>query len=544
MKKLKIKFDQTSLSTKGLKGTLQDLMRDTGGDKVLLRRLLGSTEALRAVFALTAEDSADFTEQLRVMGDVVGTTDRQMAAITEGSGFKLKQLWSSLGVLSEKVGAQILEGVGFGGVGKLSEFITAKTPAIVAGVQKFMDGFRDGFASSAAAMKRFMEPLLNRLAPGVGSMAEKFGVLVGKILPLIPALLGVKLVAGPVLGLLSGGGLMIMGLGNAVMGLVRTLGLLRGAGGLGGLLPMLGAGPLGLIGLAVAAGGALIIASGKGAVLKDAFGDLLKALSPLWDMLKEVGGFLAETVGAAVSVAATAFREVLGPALSGIAKIINEVVLPAIRWLASALTDTLGKMASWLDDTLSPSGRVGSLMAAFKGNETLMNQIKGKTGFDAKSFFKAMEPPGAGAKGPKRSTGAEAAAYRESDRLKKQRTGWQEMARLGVGQTGQPTLIKGGAMGDVVRPGGKDLTDLPDKIDKALSRKRQAEAQKEERRLTRQEKAAQKCIEINNKLALDGKQIHQSTSRVAMELTERAGAQVTPWQRRMVLERGAVKVGA
>lgn len=55
--------------------------------------------------------------------------------------------------------------------------------------------------------------------------------------------------------------------------------------------------------------------------------------------------------------------------------------------------------------------------------------------------------------------------------------------------------------------------------------------------------AQPKCVEVNNKMSVDGKTLAKSSSRHRIEIQERSGFKATPWQRRAAVEHGAAPVG-
>lgn len=55
--------------------------------------------------------------------------------------------------------------------------------------------------------------------------------------------------------------------------------------------------------------------------------------------------------------------------------------------------------------------------------------------------------------------------------------------------------------------------------------------------------ASPKCVEVNNKMSVDGKTLARSSSRHRIEIQERSGFKSTPWQRRAAVEHGATPVG-
>lgn len=52
-----------------------------------------------------------------------------------------------------------------------------------------------------------------------------------------------------------------------------------------------------------------------------------------------------------------------------------------------------------------------------------------------------------------------------------------------------------------------------------------------------------KCIDVNNKMSVDGKTLAKSSSRHRVEIQERSGFKATPWQKRAAIEHGAAPVG-
>jgi TP901 family phage tail tape measure protein len=87
--KLGIKFDQTALKSKGLKGFLDSITGSSNFSATSLSQLFTSTEALNTVLALTADGSSKFNDALAAMGNKTGATDKafeKMSATTEFQG--------------------------------------------------------------------------------------------------------------------------------------------------------------------------------------------------------------------------------------------------------------------------------------------------------------------------------------------------------------------------------------------------------------------------------------------------------------------------
>jgi hypothetical protein len=57
-------------------------------------------------------------------------------------------------------------------------------------------------------------------------------------------------------------------------------------------------------------------------------------------------------------------------------------------------------------------------------------------------------------------------------------------------------------------------------------------------------KARTAHVQHTTNLNLDGRRVHQSVSRQEVEVTERMGAKITPWQRRTILEHGSTLLNA
>ena len=74
------------LANEGLAGALEFLIKTSGGSSTELKSLLGSTEALAAASALSANDMKNFNSVLSDFADVSGATDKAVKAKTEGHG--------------------------------------------------------------------------------------------------------------------------------------------------------------------------------------------------------------------------------------------------------------------------------------------------------------------------------------------------------------------------------------------------------------------------------------------------------------------------
>lgn len=71
---LGLQFNATALKTKGFEGVLNDVYKATGGSTEQMAKLFGSTEALNAVFVLSADKTGKFKDALSEMSNAAGST--------------------------------------------------------------------------------------------------------------------------------------------------------------------------------------------------------------------------------------------------------------------------------------------------------------------------------------------------------------------------------------------------------------------------------------------------------------------------------------
>ena len=75
MDQLGLSFDADKISAIGLAAAFDEVLRATNGDLVVLRRLLGSSEAVAAVLGLTGQNAKAFAANLDAMALSAGATD-------------------------------------------------------------------------------------------------------------------------------------------------------------------------------------------------------------------------------------------------------------------------------------------------------------------------------------------------------------------------------------------------------------------------------------------------------------------------------------
>ena len=92
----------------GLVKAMQNVMVATNGDETAIRKLLGSTEAMNAVFTLTAGGAKSVGDAMEEMGNKTGATDAAFAVMEKTVGHQLDKLMASFKNLGLSVGNAFL----------------------------------------------------------------------------------------------------------------------------------------------------------------------------------------------------------------------------------------------------------------------------------------------------------------------------------------------------------------------------------------------------------------------------------------------------
>ena len=106
MKDMGLEFDKAKLAQVGLAGAFQQVIDAADGDLQVLRRLLGSTDALQAVLGITGQNSAAFADALAQMEGAAGATnkafetmDQTLSRKWERTQVRLTNMLTRFGVL-------------------------------------------------------------------------------------------------------------------------------------------------------------------------------------------------------------------------------------------------------------------------------------------------------------------------------------------------------------------------------------------------------------------------------------------------------------
>jgi hypothetical protein len=96
-------FSLASLRTKGLTKFLEDLQTATGGNELVLQELLGRTEAVRAVFALTGRQTEKLGNSIEQYATKAGAAAAANEEIKESLDFQLDQAATNFGTFGTAV---------------------------------------------------------------------------------------------------------------------------------------------------------------------------------------------------------------------------------------------------------------------------------------------------------------------------------------------------------------------------------------------------------------------------------------------------------
>ncbi len=101
-KKVGDAFNLTALRTKGLSEFLKGLTEATGGSEVVLQKLLGRTEAVRAIFALTGNQTAVLSRNMEQFQGKAGAADDALKEMSQSLDFQFnKAVQTAINALTE-----------------------------------------------------------------------------------------------------------------------------------------------------------------------------------------------------------------------------------------------------------------------------------------------------------------------------------------------------------------------------------------------------------------------------------------------------------
>ena len=92
IEELGIEMSAAALQSRGLAGTLNLIMEATGGDMEIMRKLVGSVEAVQAVLALAGQNAETFAGDLEAMENATGAATDAFDQMEQSTGRQLEKL--------------------------------------------------------------------------------------------------------------------------------------------------------------------------------------------------------------------------------------------------------------------------------------------------------------------------------------------------------------------------------------------------------------------------------------------------------------------
>ena len=508
-KKLGIEFTSTALKSKGLTKFMGEIVDKAGDDEIALSKLFGSIRGSKAIMTLAANGAETYTNNIAAMEERAGAAEAAFQKMSKTADFQQRRLFALRKVASTVFGQVLqrsllrimapLAGVAEGFVKilqavKSGEFqgLSGTAKSIALGIRDGMDAIRDGVEMVIQKFREAKQWVLDTFGPTAMRDIAKWGtifvVAAAAIAPLLLAFAGLGFVISSVGGL-------IMGLGT-VLGGVFTIAL----------------GPIGvLIGLVV--------------LFWDQFSAMLTGImqvaGPVFEDLKGIFFDIVDTIKLAfadltgsnnqatqgISADWVEVGRVIGAALGAVLKTVATVVQGVIKFAGMAIF-AFRKWGEYL-------GTFAGMVVTFVMNP-LKHIAKGVVAF---MKFTGMKVPAslqdyAGAdvklvrkRGPSEMAGDLARQQREKTALEAKKAAGEEESRGALAGILDEVAAAAGSAAD----GAKSAADAAKK---------------------------KPCAQVN----LDGREVGRSVSKAQESINARDGKS-THWQRRRVLEHGAVPVG-
>ena len=513
-KKYGIELNSAALKSKGFLKAIADIDAKIGGNEELLATIFGNVRSFRAAATLaTGEGRKVFEDTIKSVRGSAGITERNFADVSKTIKFKFAQALQVADAAARRVGKAFVEVFGLGDLDPTKG-------------EAFLDRIESGARRLFESVKRGWEAMdlpgkLHSLAGFADRLSQAFDKVTAgggdKVLGNIAAFVALGAVLGPV-------ALAIMPIVGALGGLWTMMsGVASLAGGWGALWAGLGAAawPVALAIGAVVAAAEAVRTNAQGA--GTAFGEFAGVLSQVWDSAKNLWDALATGLAPVFSMITNIAGailvpvfDVLGSVLSQIGDLFDDVAgfvrqLARVLWpIADFVRDVLGPVISFMGKIL-----LEMFVAPFRLGIWFASQV-----------FRVLTSV-AGVIG---------------DVIE------AVMEFLGITRADDIVKGAGGASGPMPEAGLKTNADgsvsfVTETAPAEAASQSIADSQAAQARATGEAAAAAASkVQLNNTTTVnvDGREVARAVGKQNLELSERAGANVTPWQRRMIIERGAV----
>jgi TP901 family phage tail tape measure protein len=546
--RLGISFNAATLKSKGLGGFLKMITSSSGYTAESMSKLFGDVDGLAAVMALAGDNGVGFNNVMKQMAVGTAQTDNALQKMTQTLAFQFKRLHAVTGNLSKQVGM-------------LFDRFGPNIERMINRMQSFVDVFSatDG---TAAEVRKGIESAFNKMAAAVTAFQDALDQGKGKLVEFvgqeniakIAEIITIFAVAGGALApfiVMAGGAIVAIG---TLFQAVATVfaGLQTAAAVIGGAISQ-----------------PLLIAIGSVMLAFELFRNqnesYLDAAIRLWDLVK----------GAVMSVWTTAIQPFIDgltnafmPAISALGDSWNEIKNSITSAFSELFEFFSAGQETTTTDWLEVGQTIGSILAAAATTLatvasfliyvlTNVITIVVEIGATIANFIIA---PFEAVWNLVKQVGASVLQILSGDVI-------GAMKRLGLAILDfvlTPLKMVVGAFVDISdmakMPVPQAVRDFANKELAApvlLSEKKKEDAKAAGEALGMgAEKERQKAdkapitvmgppappIDVNVKscVQVDGKEVARSTAKVQKEIGERAGFRATPWQRRQMVEQGAI----
>lgn len=539
-KKYGIEMSAATLKTHGLQGALALVEARMGGNSEALGELFGNVRAFKGAAVLAGTGAKAFTDVLQIMNTQGGITNRVFADVQQTLGQKFKGTLQALDSAARVVGQSLVEELGLGSL-DAATLVTNNLDQIEATARRVFGAIRGSLErlqikEKVGAIVDALSSLQDKLSSAFGpdtaqrltDIAVATGVIVGAMIPLmvvvgplIVAFSGLVTAASGIVTMFGGAGAIVGSLGTGLTALSAAAGPVAAVVGV-----------LALAGMAIwdNFNGARDAVGAVGATLLDAWAAAQRMAAVLYDALEPtivslsgVFGGLINVLGAVWEIFMAQFMpvlELLWSALSAVISLIGAALAP--------LLTLLGRLLGGLGDALRKY-----VVPAFNIVGDVIRKVAGYL----QSFVGEVRK---GIDGMMKMLGmAEDLPFVSDSKKDRARDGTKAIAAgMTAGVQGAANVVSG------AKAGAAGLLDKARNFDVGGALADAMGLQSKSKTEALANANGKQPINITSRLCVDGGAMNVASGKARLELMERAGAGVTPWQRRQIVERGAVTVGA
>jgi len=543
-KQFGIELTPTTLRTKGLAGALAEVEQKVGKDEEALASIFGNVRSFRAAAVLAGTGAEFFNTTLGKMHTELGITDRNFKDVSGTLSFQFSRVVETARVLVGKLGGALVEEFGIGSAaGGAADWLAKRVDGITEaarGMFRFLKtgfdqlGLADQFDRATAAAARLGQTMegMGKEGGPAGDLKAKFAALgvLGVVLSPLAVLL--KPIFGLFGGLLKmGGGLskVFQGLSGAISGMSGAL--LAGTK----VIPIIGWIITGITLLVQA------IRENSGG-LRDVLASVGAGFVDLWQngvspFISAVSNYLGPTIsallvpagallGGVLKTLSSVLVALLGPVFrlaSAVLKLVGKALRPWVTVISNLSTLVITRFKGGWDNVITNGFRqIGGLVDALaRGIDWLTGLLDGflrrlDSLFGITARFPSLKAafdtsPAPDTSGPFGGLPATGPGASEKNRIHDQ---WLKEA-----EDRQAAEVFEALTGEKAQWVEQSIFQFTQAMED--TRKDEGEAQ------------------VNVAVNIDGRKVAKATAKVGLDIMERSGKDVTPYQRRAIVEKGA-----